>query len=332
MMPQSGLPAVARAPAAGAATFDVRLAGSPAGSYARSAVRCACIDIGSNTTRLLVADVACVAGRAPALAPVVERRTFTQLGRLCRPGTLLPAAAREALAAVVEAQAREARALGAAALRVIATAALRRIADGPETCHALSEAAGASVELLSEYEEARLAFAGATCQLDGTSGDPVAVVDAGGGSAQLVVGTCADGATWSTSLPLGTGDLTRAYLRSDPPGAAELTRLDAVVQETLAGIAPPPVERALAVGGSATSLRRLAGARLDGPALQQALAALLAAPSPVVGERMRIAPERVRLLPAGIVVLTALCERVGPFEVARGGLREGVLHELFAAS
>ena len=66
-------------------------------------MRCACIDIGSNTTRLLVADV--VGGRSGgmALAPVVERRAFTQLGRACHAGGALPATARKALASVVAA-------------------------------------------------------------------------------------------------------------------------------------------------------------------------------------------------------------------------------------
>ena len=298
--------------------------------YARTAVRCACIDIGSNTTRLLVADLAGTGANdpGPLLAPVVERRAFTELGRACRAGDALPPDVREGLAVVVAAQAQEARTLGAEALRVVATAALRRTADGLATCHALAAAAGAPVELLSEREEARLAFAGATCALDGGREGPIAVVDVGGGSAQLVVGTCAAGASWSVSLPLGSGDLTAAHLHGDPPGSGELGALRATVGEALAGVALPLVAHALAVGGSATSLRRLAGPRLDAAGLSRALEALVAAPAAKVAEQLRIAPERARLLPAGIVVLAAIAERVGPLEVARGGLREGVLREL----
>jgi exopolyphosphatase / guanosine-5'-triphosphate,3'-diphosphate pyrophosphatase len=296
------------------------------------AVRCACIDIGSNTTRLLVADVVEGAGRLPALAPVVERRAFTQLGRACRAGDVVPPAARDALAAVVAEQAGEARALGAAALRVVATAALRRSADGVTICHALAAVAGAPVELLSERDEARLAFAGATCTLPDAFDGPVAVVDVGGGSAQVVVGTCAAGAGWAVSLPLGSGDLAAAHLHGDPPRSEELDALRAAVEETLAGVALPPVERALAVGGSATSLRRLAGPQLARAALERALAALVVAPAAATAERLRIAPERARLLPAGIAVLAAVAERLGPLEVARGGLREGVLQELAAAA
>jgi exopolyphosphatase/guanosine-5'-triphosphate,3'-diphosphate pyrophosphatase len=299
--------------------------------YARSAVRCACIDIGSNTTRLLVADVVAGPGGATALAPVVERRAFTQLGRACSAGGMMPATAREALAAVVAAQAAEARALGVKALRVVATAALRRSADGLATCHALAAAAGAPVELLSERDEARLAFAGATCGLAAAPTGPLAVVDVGGGSAQIVVGTCDGGASWSVSLPLGSGDLTASHLHADPPAEVELAALRDEVSATLGAITLPPVERALAVGGSATSLRRLAGARLEEASLAPALTTLVAAPATEVAERLRVAPERARLLPAGIIVLAAVAERMGPLEVASGGLREGVLHELAAA-
>ena len=293
-------------------------------------MRCACIDIGSNTTRLLVADVT-DAGGGCALAPVVERRAFTQLGRACRAGETVPAATREALACVVAAQADEARALGAASLRVVATAALRRSADGLATCHALAAAAGAPVELLSEHDEARLAFAGATCELREAGDAPVAVADVGGGSAQLVVGGCASGPTWSVSLPLGSGDLTVAHLRADPPTAGQLAALRAAVDEALAAVAAPPVGRVLAVGGSATSLRRLAGPRLDAPSLERTLATVCEGASADVAERLGLATERARLLPAGIVVLAALARRLGPLEIARGGLREAVLRELAAA-
>lgn len=288
-------------------------------------VRCACIDIGSNTTRLLVADVT-----ASTLAPVVERRAFTQLGRVCAPGDAFPLERLAPLADVVAAQAREARALGAHELRVVATAALRRAADAIAVCHALSSAAGVPVELLSEHDEARLAFAGATGGPESEAGEPVAVVDVGGGSAQLVVGSRRAGVAWSASLPLGSGDLAAAHLRGDPPCASELAALRADVAGALGGLTVPRVARALAVGGSATSLHRLAGPRLDRSSLERALAALVAAPAAEVAADTAIAPERVRLLPAGIAVLAAVAELVGPLEVARGGLREGVLRELAA--
>jgi len=289
-------------------------------------VRCACVDIGSNTTRLLVADHA-----GGALAPVLELRAFTRLGRACRAGAPVPPATVDALAAVVAEQAQTGREAGAQALRVVATAALRRAANGREVCAALGAAAGAPVELLEPEEEARLAFAGATAALrDAAADEPLAVADVGGGSSELIVGTRGGGVSWSRSLALGSGDLAEEHLRSDPPRPAELSAIGAAVEAALDGVAVPPVVRAVAVGGSATSLRRLVGPRLDRDGLARAVATLSAAPAAVVAGQHGLDPERVRLLPAGILVLAAVAARVGPLAVAEGGLREGLLLELAA--
>jgi exopolyphosphatase/guanosine-5'-triphosphate,3'-diphosphate pyrophosphatase len=96
--------------------------------------------------------------------------------------------------------------------------------------------------------------------------------------------------------------------------------------------APQPAA-AYAVGGSATSLRLLCGDVLSGPALEAALAKLAAWPVREAAERLGLARERVRLLPAGLVLLRAAARAFGdrPLEVARGGLREGLLLEDFAA-
>lgn len=289
-------------------------------------MRCACIDIGSNTTRLLVAD--CADGRLDA---VVQLRAFTRLGRDCRPGEPVPPARVEAQAAVVAAQARAAREAGAQALRAVATAALRRAADGAGVCAALGAAAGVEVELLGAEEEARLAFAGATAALlDVPADEPVAVADVGGGSSEVIVGTRAGGVAWSCSLPIGSGDLAEEHLRSDPPTPAELGAIATAAEAAFAGVEVPPVARAVAVGGSATSLRRLVGPRLDSEMLVRAVATLASAPAEVVAAQHDLDPIRVRLLPAGILVLAAVAARVGPLTVAEGGLREGLLLELAA--
>ncbi len=301
-------------------------------------MRCACIDIGSNTTRLLVADVT-----AGALVTVLEQRAFTRLGRACGTGGTLPDEVLAGLAEVVVAQLREARSHDVQALRVVATAALRRAANGSEACAMLAGEAGVPVELLSEADEARLAFAGATGWLAGglpgalegradafaaNAREPVVVVDVGGGSSQLVAGTPAAGVSWSVSLPLGSGDLAAFHLHGDPPVAAELAAIDVEIAGTLDGLEIPRALRALAVGGSATSLRRLAGPLLDRSGLARALETLVAGPAASVAAQTGIDRERVRLLPAGILVLDAFAERLGPLTVAPGGLREGIVREL----
>lgn len=298
-------------------------------------MRCACIDIGSNTTRLLVSDHA-----GGVLVPVVQLRAFTRLGRFCRAGGTLPPDVVDGLAQVVDEQARQAREAGAAALRVVATAAVRRAANGADVCVALQAACGVPVELLSGEEEARLAFAGATWAFAGEGAGgaavgpdtPIGVADVGGGSSELIVGTRASGVVWSRSLPLGSGDLADAHLRSDPPAAAELNAIRAAVEEALAGVEVPPVARAVAVGGSATSLRRLVGPLLDADALAATVDGLAALPAERVAAVHELDPVRVRLLPAGILVLAAVVARMGPLTVAQGGLREGVVLELAAAA
>ncbi|MCW2952351.1 MAG: Ppx/GppA phosphatase, partial [Conexibacter sp.] len=229
---------------------------------------------------------------------------------------------------------------GAGALRVVATAAVRRAANGAEVCGALREAAGVEVELLDAVTEARLAFAGATRAL--VAGEvepdaPLGVVDVGGGSSELVLGTRAIGVTWSTSLPFGSGDLAAAHLRSDPPAPAELAAIRERVAAAFAGLAAtvaaalarPPV-RVFAVGGSATSICRLVGRRLDGERLRRAVELLASAPAEELARDHDLDPVRVRLMPAGILVLAAAADLLGPLEVADGGLREGVVLELAA--
>jgi exopolyphosphatase/guanosine-5'-triphosphate,3'-diphosphate pyrophosphatase len=287
---------------------------------------CACIDIGSNTTRLLVAEPG-----AAGLGEIAQERVFTRLGRGLAEGGDVPPEKVAELVRVVAAQAARARALGASRVRAVATAALRRAGNGAEVLATVRREAGVPVELLSEDDEARLAFAGATAALDPAHDGPVGVVDVGGGSTEIVCGTPAAGVSWSRSFCAGSGDLAERHLRSDPPSDAELAAVRADVADRLGGVTPPPVGLALAVGGSATSLCRLVGPALDPVALDRAVGLLTSAPAVDVARAADLDPERVRLLPAGIALLSAAAAALGrPLEIARGGLREGVLLELAA--
>jgi exopolyphosphatase/guanosine-5'-triphosphate,3'-diphosphate pyrophosphatase len=127
---------------------------------------------------------------------------------------------------------------------------------------------------------------------------------------------------------MGSGDLARSHLHSDPPSAAEIARAQREVEAGLGEIEVPHPAEAVAVGGSAASLARLAGRILDGAAFARALGELIAAPRNEVARRFGLEAERVRLLPAGLVILQAASERFrAPLVVAGGGLREGVLLE-----
>ena len=281
---------------------------------------CACIDIGSNTTRLLVAE-----SRAGGLKEVAAERRFVRLR--AGGGVPVPPERIDALAEAVAAQVALARRHGARRLRVVATAAIRTAPNRQALVAAVERAAGVPLVVLSSDEEALLAFAGATAGLREAPPGSVGVADVGGGSSELVVGTIAGGVSWCASLPVGSGLLADRHLRSDPPSAAQLESVRADVARALEGLKPPRPDAAYAVGGSATSLRRLVGDELSIPSLDRALADLAGVPAATAAERFGLHAERVRLLPAGLLLLRGAVEAFGgvPLRIARGGLREGVV-------
>jgi exopolyphosphatase / guanosine-5'-triphosphate,3'-diphosphate pyrophosphatase len=286
-------------------------------------VRRACIDIGSNTTRLLVADC-----DRDQIAEVHQEKAFTYLAWVLDGDRAIPRMKLDEVADVVTKQFRAARQLGCTEVRAVATAAIRRAANGEELLAAVRDACGLEVQILSGEEEARLAFVGAAQTLGQAPPGELGVVDVGGGSTELVVGRPPDRVSWWMSVPLGSGDLARGFLRSDPPSASELAAARREVDAQLDELEVPRPAEAAAVGGSAASLARLGGRILDAAAFTRALGKLGAAPAREVARRFGLEPERVRLLPAGLLILQAASERFGtPLIVAGGGLREGVLLE-----
>lgn len=292
-------------------------------------IRAACIDIGSNTTRLLVAEPD--PARPGAVVEVAAHRAFVRLSAAERRDGIPPEKV-EAIAEAVAEQARAARAGGAGErLRVVATAALRDAPSRDALLARLSAAAGVAVEVLSGEEEARLAFAGATAPLAGDGVGSVVVADVGGGSTELAWGAPGGTPTWWASLPIGSGALSEAHLHDDPPGAAQLAAARAEAAATVAAAGCPPADVAWAVGGSATSLRRLCGERLTAAALDGALARVTASPARRAAFDLELHVERVRLLPAGLVLLAEVARAAQcPLHVGCGGLREGVILDLLA--
>src|SRR5262249_60936394 len=110
---------------------------------------------------------------------------------------------------------------------------------------------GAPARVLAAPEEGRLGFLGATGRTRGASKRLVAVVDVGGGSAQIVVGTRRSGPAWARSLDIGSMRLTSRMGFSDPPGAEALAAARGEVQWLLQGVVPPLPQSAIAIGGSA---------------------------------------------------------------------------------
>ena len=288
-------------------------------------MKAAIVDVGSNTVRLLVAT-----SDGATVEAVREEREHLLLGRAVeRAGKLAAARIDEAARCAAE-YARLARGLGARDVDVIVTAPGRQAANGDELVRALAGASGARVRLVSPEEEGRLAFIGAVAAANPVAGS-VAVCDTGGGSTEVVVGTVRGGPAWTRSYDVGAVRLTERYLSADPPGKGALARAREEVERQLSGFTPPLPQVALAAGGTARALRKLAGRTLGPAELAEALRELCRRPSEKTAKALGLHPHRVRTLPAGTVVLAAVQERLGvPLEVSRAGLREGALLALVA--
>jgi exopolyphosphatase / guanosine-5'-triphosphate,3'-diphosphate pyrophosphatase len=289
----------------------------------------ACVDIGSNTIRLLVADQ--VEGQ---LRELMTQRVYTRIGKSLHRHSRIPDDKIAESAEVVATQARHAVECGADRVAIVATAAIREAPNRHQFVTAVEEASGFPVRVLSGDEEARLSFVGATKTLGApVGGGGVVVVDVGGGSTEIAVGT-AGGVTWAETFRVGSGFLTESYVESDPPAAAELDEMRAHVGEIFAELEPPAgdgqqLERGVAVGGSATSLRRMVGAELNHETLERGIAILIGDEVMEVAQRFELDPTRVRLLPAGMLVLEAVSDALGlTLTIGNGGLREGVILEM----
>lgn len=278
--------------------------------------------MGSNTTRLLVADT--VPG---ALQDVVNERAFTLIGLSLGDSGQIPAEKLEETAAIVAAQARRARELGAERIRAVATAAIRRAENARELVDAVEQEAELPLEVLQGEDEARLAFLGAA-HAAGVLGK-LAVIDVGGGSTEIAIGIAGGDILQVDSIPVGSSVLAERHLATDPPSAVELEAVRDEVSAAFARFDPPDVDHAVAVGGSASSLLHLVGVELGPDELARAQGELCAERAETLASRVGLDPIRVRLLPAGVLVLVELARRLRrPLRICRGGLREGVILEM----
>jgi exopolyphosphatase/guanosine-5'-triphosphate,3'-diphosphate pyrophosphatase len=295
-------------------------------STAKPLRRCACIDIGSNTTRLLVAEEAAARPRE-----LLTERAFTRLGSVCESAGEIGAGAADEVAAVVARQVALARELGVPTPRIVATAAVREATDRDRMTAVVAASCGLELEILSCEDEARLAFAGAVGMLPSPPSGLLGVVDVGGGSTELVVGTATEGATWSVSLALGSCVVTDRHLPSDPPSVAEIAAVRTRLADVFAAIDVPRPVSAYVVGGSASSMQRLLGSVLDRDTLTRGLQRLVGLPAAEVAVVLGLHAERARLLPASLLLLDAASHALeAPLRLAGGGLREGVVLEQFA--
>src|SRR3954453_7612467 len=180
---------------------------------------CAAIDIGSNTTRVLVAEP-----QDGQLRKVMEQRAYTRIGKASQHDGAIDREKIVEDAEVVATQVRLAQEIGAQAIRTVATGAIREAANRDEIVSEINGVAGVDVEILSEHEEGRLAFIGATKTLGHPVEGEIAVVDVGGGSSEVVLGSVTDGLSAVRSFKIGSGSLEDDLRTQDPPRPGDTRR------------------------------------------------------------------------------------------------------------
>ena len=291
--------------------------------------RVAAIDCGTNSIRLLVADVD---RDARTLTDLDRRMEVVRLGQgVDRTGRIAP----EALERTLDATRRYAQVcadLGVEHIRFVATSASRDAENRADFVDGVREALGVEPEVVAGDEEAALAFRGATGELAGHHRGPFLVVDLGGGSTELVLGTTSVVA--ASSMDVGCVRMTERHLHGDPPTAAEIAAAVADVNAALdvAAKAVPLGRTATLVGlaGSVTTItahaldldeydpRRINGAELAVDRVQASCAALLGMSRRRRAREPYMHSGRVDVIGAGALVWSAVVSRVQS-EVGRAG-------------
>jgi len=210
--------------------------------------RVAAIDCGTNSIRLLVADIE--DGR---LTDVLRTMTVVRLGQGVDKTGEFAAEALERTFAAVDACAAQCREQGVEAIRFVATSATRDAKNRDEFLEGVRIRIGVTPEVITGDEEARLSFRGATSVLDASHDAPYLVVDLGGGSTEVVLGT--DSPEFAHSMDIGCVRMTERHLVSDPPEldeiAAAVKDIHAAIDRAFEGV---PVERTRTLVGLAGSI------------------------------------------------------------------------------
>jgi exopolyphosphatase/guanosine-5'-triphosphate,3'-diphosphate pyrophosphatase len=288
-----------------------------------AAMRVAVIDIGTNSTRLLIADV-----EGEGVEEVERRTTVTNMGRgVDHSGSICSEAVEDVCTVIADYKARYEE-MGAERVIAIATSAVRDAVNGGAFIAELRERFGLDARLLTGEEEAHLTYLGATAHRP--TEDPTLVFDIGGGSTELIVGTGRE-VGFHTSLPAGTIRQSERHLTSDPPDPHELEDLAADIRNQVdRAIAAHPgasPTHAIAVAGTPTSLAaidqglepydpgRVHGYRLGMRPIQRMLSRLSSLP---LAERLRVPglhPGRAPTIVAGTVILVQVMRAFGMQEI-----------------
>lgn len=286
-------------------------------------MRVAVIDIGTNSTRLLISDV------EGARADQVERvTTVTNMGRGVDHTNMICTDAIEDVCEVISGYKARYEEMGAERVLAIATSAVRDATNGDAFIAELRERFGLDARLLTGEEEAHLTYLGATANR--SDDEPTLVFDIGGGSTELIVGSGME-VGFHTSLQAGTIRQSERHLTSDPPDPRELEHLATdcrkLIDDAIADRPEARPSRAIAVAGTPTSLAavdqklepydpgRVHGYRLGLQRIQRMLSKLSSLP---LAERLRVPglhPGRAPTIVAGTVILVQVMRAFGLEEI-----------------
>jgi exopolyphosphatase/guanosine-5'-triphosphate,3'-diphosphate pyrophosphatase len=285
-------------------------------------MRVAVVDIGTNSTRLLICDVA--NGR---VTDELERQSqVTRLGAGVDADGRLDPEAMERVYAVLDEYGSLIDRHGPNKAIAVLTSAVRDAANGGEFAEAVRERYGLEPHVLSGDEEARLTFLGATSERDPGDRTPTAVIDIGGGSTEIVIGTGRE-ATFHVSTQAGVVRQTERHLHHDPPVPEELeqTRQEVrtILRDGVPGAQRNTVQHAIAVAGTATSLGAIAqeldpydpdkvhGYRLSREQCEEILDRLAALPLEERRQVTGLHPDRAPTIVAGVIILVEVLELFG---------------------
>jgi exopolyphosphatase / guanosine-5'-triphosphate,3'-diphosphate pyrophosphatase len=287
--------------------------------------RVAAVDCGTNSLRLLLADID--PGRA-GLTDVVRRMEIVRLGQgVDQTGRLAPEALARTMAVLREYADIIARS-GAQAVRMVATSATRDADNAAEFFRLVKEVLGVAPEVLTGDEEAVLSFTGATAELAaGPDPGPFLVADIGGGSTEFVLGEAGGTPAHSISVNIGCVRMTERHLHGDPPAgqevAAAVADIDAALETVAAAVPARDARTLIGLAGSVTTVAAIAmglpaydAARIhharvaaaDVHAVTRGLLAQTRAERAAIGV---MHPGRADVIGGGALVLDRLMQRFG---------------------
>jgi len=290
-------------------------------------VRIAVVDIGTNSTRLLLADVAADS----SITELARRSEVTRLGvGVDSSGVLSEEAMARVFATLDDYSAMIEQLGGADKRRAVLTSATRDAANGGEFTQQVAERYQLDARAIPGEQEAQLSFLGATSGRDPDDGSQIVVVDIGGGSTELIIG---HGRTvgFHVSTQLGVVRQSERHIVHDPPTTAEIDELNAEIEEVLAAGVPQAkrehVTTIIAVAGTATSMAAIDlelepydpeavhGYRVSLERCREIAARMASMPEAERREVAGLHPDRAPTILAGTQILVRVIEAFGLDEV-----------------